>query len=492
MVEYVIEYFTGSQRATLYFSSLNANYIYQVGKMDLHPNITGKILSSPIYKTLSQVQEIQGNFKASVKNEPFYYSELNLRKPTVYPVADMGVIVPAVTTPVVTTPVVTPTIYPVSGMGLIVPAEVISILTKFDNKELTFIAFDFKHWFQYDTNSVRNGTINSQDFLNAYNGFVNRELIIDTTTTTITPTTNGVVITPTTPTITISVEVQAILTKFDNNDYTFPSWFNNNITWVKDGRLTSNEFLDVFNYNLQLGVIIDKTIPVEKLYDVIIYRINDFGGTFSEVINGVTGTRMAELEAKYLTTLVGRPIPTDQEIYDYYNYVDTSIDENSITQKIGAFTIKDGWLKGRIDYKTTEKFNAYYYNKPIYSVVSIEDQYGADILSTPKVNNLNFTAKENTEWTNIEENVGDNNAVKIKFNVSKNPDKTLPFSLEIETEIVCVDCFPPCQIGQHRNFNGKCVADDQPPVGGKPTVLALLGGVTALIGTLALLGSKRS
>ena len=31
----------------------------------------------------------------------------------------------------------------------------------------------------------------------------------------------------------------------------------------------------------------------------------------------------------------------------------------------------------------------------------------------------------------------------------------------------------------------------QPSRGGKPTVIALLGGVTALLGTLALLGSKR-
>jgi hypothetical protein len=297
----------------------------------------------------------------------------------------------------------------------------------------------------------------------------------------------------TTPVVTLSAEVQSILTKFDNGDYLIPNGINTGIDLVKSGSITNDLFLITFNNLINTGIIIDTTIPIEKLYDVIIYRINEFGGTFTEVINGITGTRMAELENEFLTTLVGRPIPTDQEIYDHYNYVDTSIPFNSITQKIGAFTLKDGRLKGRIDYETTDEFNTYYYNKPIYSVVHIRDQYGADILSTAKVNNLNFTAKENTEWTNIEENVGDNNAVKIKFNVLNNPDKTLPkFSPEIVTEIVCVDCFPPCQIGQHRNFNGKCVPDDQPSVGGKPNIIALLGGVTALIGTLALLVSKRS
>ena len=293
------------------------------------------------------------------------------------------------------------------------------------------------------------------------------------------------------PVIVLSAEVQAILTKFDNNDYTYPSWFNSNIGYVKDGSITSNEFLAAFNNLLQTGVIIDKTIPVEKEYDVNTYRINEFGGIFNQIIYGIDGNRLLELEKEFLVTLVGKPTPSDQEVYDFYNFVDTSIDFNSITQKIGAFTLKDGKLKGRIDYKTTEKFNAYYYNKPIYSVVQINDQYGADILSTPKVNTLNFTAQENTEYTIIDENVGDINAVKIQFHISKNANTTLPFSPMIETEIVCMDCFPPCQIGQHRNFNGKCVADDQPPVGGKPTVIDLLGGVTALIGTLALLGSKR-
>jgi hypothetical protein len=297
---------------------------------------------------------------------------------------------------------------------------------------------------------------------------------------------------PTPEPIIISAQVQVILTKFDNNDYEYPSWFNNNIGYVKDGSITSNEFLTAFNNLLQTGVIIDKTIPVEKLYDVNTYRINEFGGTFNIIVYGITGLEMLELEKLYLVTISGRPTPSDQEIYDFYNFVDTSIDFNSITQKIGAFTLKDGKLKGRIDYKTTEKFNAYYYNKPIYSVVHIRDQYGADILSTPKVNNLNFTAQENTEYTIIDENVGDINAVKIQFHISKNVNTTLPFSPMIETELVAEEIgLKPCPIGQHRNFNGKCVADDQPPVGGKPTVIALLGGVTALIGTLALLGSKR-
>ena len=66
MVEYLIEYFTGSQRATLYFPTLNSNYIYQQGEIRFHPNAvdiiygspTGKTLSSPISKSLSEVKMV--------------------------------------------------------------------------------------------------------------------------------------------------------------------------------------------------------------------------------------------------------------------------------------------------------------------------------------------------------------------------------------------------------------------------------------------------
>jgi len=143
---------------------------------------------SIISNSVSVMENLQGEqfLEPTPTPEPIPEPE-----PIVYPVSDMGIIdpvvttpvitTPVITTPVITTPVVTPIVYPVSDMGIIVPVEVLSILTKFDNKELSFISFDFDFWFQYDTNSVRNGTINSQDFLNAYNGFVNRELIIDKT-----------------------------------------------------------------------------------------------------------------------------------------------------------------------------------------------------------------------------------------------------------------------------------------------------------------------
>ena len=301
-----------------------------------------------------------------------------------------------------------------------------------------------------------------------------------------------IITTPTMPTITISSEVQAILTKFDNNDYTYPTWFNNNISLVKDGTLTSDQFLNAFNNLLQTEVIIDQSIvttPVEKEYDVTVLRINQFGGVYSELFYGIKGNKLLELESQFLVVLSDKPKPSDQEVRDYYNFVDTSINENMVSQSIGAFTLKDGKVTGKIIYIAESAFNSYYYNKPVTSIVQIKDQAGSTIKL--KTNNLNFTETQRDETITINEGVGDVNAVKIEFYVWKGINEPVSFTLKKVDEIVAQEIgLSPCPIGQHRNFNNKCVPDDQ-TIGGKPSVLALFGGVTALLGTLALLGSKR-
>jgi len=294
------------------------------------------------------------------------------------------------------------------------------------------------------------------------------------------------------PIIIINAEVQSILTKFDNNDYTYPSWFNNNITWVKDGSITSNEFLNAFNNLLQEGTIIDKTIPivpVVKKYDVNTYRINEFGGTYNQIIYNIDGNTLLQLESQFLVTIVGSPTPTDQEIKDFYNFVDTTIDETMVSQSIGAFKLENGKVTGEILYIANSSFNPYYYNKSISSIIFIKDQYGANVLSTPKVNNLNFTETQRDEKIQINEGVGDLDAIKIEFYVWKSTNDPQAFSLQKTEELLCVECGK-CQVGYHRDFNNKCVPDGGTLVGGKSSILDKFMGATALIGTLALLGSK--
>jgi len=229
--------------------------------------------------------------------------------------------------------------------------------------------------------------------------------------------------------VTISSDVQAILTKLENNDYTYPEWFSNNIKWVKDGSITNSEFLVAFNNLLQTGTIIDKSAHGPE---------------------------------------------------------DTTIDLNMVSQSIGAFKLENNRVKGSIIYIAESSFNPYYYNKPLTSIVSIKDQSGRTVKL--KTNNLNFTATERDETINIDEEVGELDGVKIEFLVWKSVDDPIAFSKKKVDEVVAEEVgLAPCPLGQHRNFSGKCVPDD-PIIG--TSLLGKVMGVTAILGTLALLGSK--
>ena len=145
-------------------------------------------------------------------------------------------------------------------------------------------------------------------------------------------------------------------------------------------------------------------------------ELDDRHAQFSnlQVVYGIKGNKLIELESQFLVVLSDKPKPTDQEVRDYYNFVDTSINENMVTQSIGAFTLKDGKVTGKIIYIAESAFNSYYYNKPVTSIVQIKDQAGSTIKL--KTNNLNFTSTERDETITINEGVGDNvKAVKIEF-----------------------------------------------------------------------------
>ena len=166
--------------------------------------------------------------------------------------------------------------------------------------------------------------------------------------------------------------------------------------------------------------------------------------------------------------------------------IDTSISANMVSQSIGAFKLEGDRVQGDIIYIAESSFNPYYYNKTITSVIQIKDQSGYTIKT--KTNNLNFTATERDERISINESVGDLNAVKIDFFVWQSIESPVAFSMKKTDEIVALEVgLSPCPIGQHRDFNNKCVPDD--PIIGS-SLLAKFMGVTALIGTLALLGSK--
>lgn len=319
--------------------------------------------------------------------------------------------------------------------------------------------------------------------------------------------------------ITLSATAQQIINKFENGDYIISAGVNNGIELVKNGSISSQLFVSTFNDLLQNGQIIDKTVSVtppvvtppvvtppvitppvvtppivippvvEKTWCIDIYQINQFGGVYPIHKENVKELELLEWEKNTLVKECGDPIPSDQEVKDFYNFADTSINENMVSQSIGAFKLQNGKVTGDIIYIAESEFNPYYYNKPVTSVVHIKDQVGRTLKL--KTNNLNFTSTERDETISINEGIEDNiKAVKIEFYVWKGINEPIAFSLQKIDNIVDDKVFPdPCPIGQHRDFNNKCVPDNQ-TIGGKPSVIGLLGGVTALLGTLALLGSK--
>jgi hypothetical protein len=227
---------------------------------------------------------------------------------------------------------------------------------------------------------------------------------------------------------------------------------------------------------------------IEKTWCIDVYQINEFGGVYPIHKEDVKRLELLQWEKNTLVKECGDPIPSDDEVRDFYNFVDTSINENMVSQSVGYFKLENGKVQGDIIYIAESAFNPYYYNKPVTSVVQIKNRAG-NIIKL-KTNNLNFTETQRDETININEGVGDIDAVKIEYYVWKGINEPVSFSIpqkpnEIVAEEVGLD---PCPIGQHRDFNNNCVDDDIKE--GTTSLLGKVLGVTALLGTLALLGSK--
>ena len=268
--------------------------------------------------------------------------------------------------------------------------------------------------------------------------------------------------------IIISVEVQAILIKFDNNDYTFPSWFNNNIEFVKNGSITSNEFLNAFNNLVEAGTIIDKTIVIT--YCINVYTLDSGGNVLSDHYDKINLSSLQNLlsENKYVFYCKDGIIPTEQQVRDFYGYTapveDSSINSMMVSQSVGAFILKDGRLKGEILYIANTAFNPFYYGKSITSLVQIKSKTGIPIAVKP--NNLNFTNTERDERIQIDEAVGNFKELIVDFFVWKSTTDLRAFTANKQIQVVeelpppDEPDFKPCPIGYHKDFSGKCVLDD--------------------------------
>ena len=298
-----------------------------------------------------------------------------------------------------------------------------------------------------------------------------------------------IITTPTMPTITISSEVQAILLKFENNDYIFPSWFENNIKFVKTGEINSNEFLNSFNNLLQTGVIVDKTIQVEPKFCINVYTLDLGGNVLSEHFDSINAQKFEELtnQGNYIFLCEDGIIPSEQQVRDFYGYTapveDSSINSTMVSQSVGAFILKDGRLKGEILYIANTAFNPFYYDKNLTSLVQIKSKTGIPIAVKP--NNLNFTNTERDERIQIDEAVGNFKELIVDFFVWKSTTDLRAFSVNKQIQVIETNGDgTECQIGFHKDFSGKCVPDDPPGEIPRDKLIDTLKGF--LFGTVAL------
>jgi len=246
---------------------------------------------------------------------------------------------------------------------------------------------------------------------------------------------------------------------------------------------------------------ITPTPTPEPTFCVNVYSIRDSGSVYSTSYPEITAAKVAELEkTQFVLSCSATTVPTEKQVQDFYGFtpvppqVDTTINSTMISQSIGSFILKDGRITGEVLYIANQSFNPFYYDKQITSLIQIKSKSG--VVIAIKSNNLNFTETERDERITIDESAGNFKELLIDFFVWDSPLSQIIFSetkqIQIvdETDVAPADPFDPqppvttCPAGYHKDFSGKCVADD--PIGEIPKdrLIETLKGF--LFGTVAL------
>jgi hypothetical protein len=172
--------------------------------------------------------------------------------------------------------------------------------------------------------------------------------------------------------INLSDDIIQILNDIENGVILVPTWFRNNIDWVKNGHITQQEFRTAYNY------LVD-------------------------------------------TQVVHAP---EQDL---------AITDNMVTQQVINFNIINGRAVGSIKFVATNNFNPYYYNKNIVNIIQIKDPNGVVLLT--KENRLNFTETERDEVLTYDEDVKQNTRATIESFVWSSATTPTPFSKKFTIEI---------------------------------------------------------
>jgi len=172
--------------------------------------------------------------------------------------------------------------------------------------------------------------------------------------------------------IILSDDIIQILNDIENGVILVPTWFRNNIEWVKNGHITQQEFRTAYNY------LVD-------------------------------------------TQVVHAP---EQDL---------TVNDNMVTQQVINFNIINGRAVGSIKFVATNNFNPYYYNKNIVNIIQIKDPNGVVLLT--KENRLNFTETERDEIISYDEDVKQNTRATIESFVWSSATQPTPFSKKFTIEI---------------------------------------------------------
>ena len=158
-----------------------------------------------------------------------------------------------------------------------------------------------------------------------------------------------------------------------------------------------------------------------------------------------------------------------------------------VTTLLEQFTLKNGKdITGGALYGANANFGSFWFGKDITTIMTVKSEAGATLLL--KENTLNFTETERDESITFVETLPlaqDKVTIEIVVWVSLLDPR--PFA-SIKIQTIQNEAPDNCPMGQHR-VDGVCIDDNiEVPL---PNILTKVMGGIALLGTLALLGSKR-
>jgi len=178
--------------------------------------------------------------------------------------------------------------------------------------------------------------------------------------------------------IILADDIIQILNDIENGVILVPTWFRNNIEWVKNGHITQQEFRTAYNYLVDTQIVHAPEIDTPPL-------------------------------------------------------IGTGITDNMVTQQLINFNIINGRAVGSIKFVATNNFNPHYFNKPIANIIQIKDPNGVVLLT--KENRLNFTETERDEVINYDEDVKQNTRATIESFVWSSATQPTAFSKKFTIEI---------------------------------------------------------